>query len=145
VAGSNHAAAGTGAAIRPGHYRAGCTACAGGALLAARFAGARQVIIDTEEELGSPHLADAVVRYRDALAADALVIFDGPPQPPIRERTAGGSIPIAPFVSTLELPAVAVGTVNPDNNQHAPNENLRVLDFLRGIRIMAAVLSQPLR
>jgi acetylornithine deacetylase/succinyl-diaminopimelate desuccinylase-like protein len=35
--------------------------------------------------------------------------------------------------------------VNPDNNQHAPNENLRVLDFLRGIRIMAAVLSQPLR
>jgi acetylornithine deacetylase/succinyl-diaminopimelate desuccinylase-like protein len=65
--------------------------------------------------------------------------------PPIRERTGGGSIPIAPFVSTLELPAVAVGTVNPDNNQHAPNENLRVFDFLQGIRIMATVLSQPMR
>jgi acetylornithine deacetylase/succinyl-diaminopimelate desuccinylase-like protein len=64
---------------------------------------------------------------------------------PIMERTSGGSIPIAPFVATLDLPAVSVGTVNPDNNQHAPNENLRVLDFLRGIRIMAAVLSQPLR
>jgi acetylornithine deacetylase/succinyl-diaminopimelate desuccinylase-like protein len=63
---------------------------------------------------------------------------------PIRERTAGGSIPIAPFVTTLEVPAIAVGTVNPDNNQHAPNENLRVFDFLQGIRIMAAVLSQPL-
>jgi acetylornithine deacetylase/succinyl-diaminopimelate desuccinylase-like protein len=63
---------------------------------------------------------------------------------PIRVRTSGGSIPIAPFVTTLGVPAVSVGTVNPDNNQHSPNENLRVYDFLRGIRIMAAVLSQPL-
>jgi acetylornithine deacetylase/succinyl-diaminopimelate desuccinylase-like protein len=63
---------------------------------------------------------------------------------PIRLRTGGGSIPISPFVTTLNLPAVSVGTVNPDNNQHSPNENLRVFDFLRGIRIMVAVLSQPL-
>ena len=63
---------------------------------------------------------------------------------PIRIRTGGGSIPISPFVTTLGVPAVQVGTVNPDNNQHAPNENLRVFDFLRGIRIMLAVLSQPL-
>jgi acetylornithine deacetylase/succinyl-diaminopimelate desuccinylase-like protein len=63
---------------------------------------------------------------------------------PIRVRTSGGSIPIAPFVTTLGVPAVSVGTVNPDNNQHSPNENLRVFDFLRGIRIMAAVLAQPL-
>jgi acetylornithine deacetylase/succinyl-diaminopimelate desuccinylase-like protein len=63
---------------------------------------------------------------------------------PIMERTSGGSIPIAPFVSTLGLPAVSVGTVNPDNNQHSPNENLRVFDFLQGIRIMAGILSQPL-
>ena len=63
---------------------------------------------------------------------------------PIRIRTSGGSIPISPFVTTLNVPAVSVGTVNPDNNQHSPNENLRVGDFLRGIRIMMAVLSQPL-
>jgi len=62
---------------------------------------------------------------------------------PILIRTGGGSIPISPFVTTLDVPAVVVGTVNPDNNQHSPNENLRVFDFLRGIRIMAAVLSQP--
>jgi len=62
---------------------------------------------------------------------------------PILIRTGGGSIPISPFVTTLGVPAVQVGTVNPDNNQHSPNENLRVFDFLRGIRIMAAVLSQP--
>jgi acetylornithine deacetylase/succinyl-diaminopimelate desuccinylase-like protein len=62
---------------------------------------------------------------------------------PVMIRTGGGSIPISPFVTTLGVPAVQVGTVNPDNNQHSPNENLRVFDFLRGIRIMAAVLSQP--
>ncbi|MGH7541563.1 MAG: M20/M25/M40 family metallo-hydrolase, partial [Gemmatimonadota bacterium] len=62
---------------------------------------------------------------------------------PIKIRTSGGSIPISPFVTTLDLPAVSVGTVNPDNNQHSPNENLRVADFLRGIRIMTAVLAQP--
>ena len=68
-------------------------------------------------------------------------LFGGPP---IMERTGGGSIPISPFVTTLQVPAVSVGTVNPDNNQHSPNENVRVRDFLQGIRIMAAVLSQPL-
>ncbi len=63
---------------------------------------------------------------------------------PIRIRTSGGSIPISPFVTTLGVPAVQVGTVNPDNNQHSPNENLRLWDFLRGIRIMTGVLAQPL-
>jgi acetylornithine deacetylase/succinyl-diaminopimelate desuccinylase-like protein len=63
---------------------------------------------------------------------------------PIMIRTGGGSIPISPFVTTLGAPAVQVGTVNPDNNQHSPNENLRVFDFLRGIHIMTAVLSRPI-
>jgi acetylornithine deacetylase/succinyl-diaminopimelate desuccinylase-like protein len=37
------------------------------------------VIVDTEEELGSPHVPAAVARHGDRLAADMLVIFDGPP------------------------------------------------------------------
>jgi acetylornithine deacetylase/succinyl-diaminopimelate desuccinylase-like protein len=65
--------------------------------------------------------------------------------PPVMLRTSGGSIPISPFVTTLNVPAVSVGTVNPDNNQHSPNENLRIGDFLRGIRIIAGVLSEPLQ
>jgi acetylornithine deacetylase/succinyl-diaminopimelate desuccinylase-like protein len=63
---------------------------------------------------------------------------------PIRVRTFGGSIPIAPFVASLGLPAVVVATVNPDNNQHSPNENLRVADFVAGIRAIVAVLQKPL-
>jgi acetylornithine deacetylase/succinyl-diaminopimelate desuccinylase-like protein len=72
----------------------------------------------------------------------ALTRLNG--HPPIELRTAGGSIPIAPFVDLLGVPAVQVGTVNPDNNQHSPNENLRVGDFLRGIRTIVAVLAEPL-
>jgi acetylornithine deacetylase/succinyl-diaminopimelate desuccinylase-like protein len=63
---------------------------------------------------------------------------------PIRIRTSGGSIPISPFVETLGLPAVTVPTVNPDNNQHSPNENLRVGSFVDGIAIILAVLQQSL-
>lgn len=61
----------------------------------------------------------------------------------VRLRTSGGSIPIAPFVNTLDVPAVSVPTVNPDNNQHSPNENLRVGNFLEGIGTILAVLTEP--
>ncbi|MFM8758212.1 MAG: hypothetical protein ACKODS_01520, partial [Methylophilaceae bacterium] len=37
-----------------------------------------KVIMDFEEELGSPHLPDAVIKYKTELAADMLIIFDGP-------------------------------------------------------------------
>lgn len=63
---------------------------------------------------------------------------------PIRIRTSGGSIPISPFVETLGVPAVSVPTVNIDNNQHSPNENLRLGSFIDGIATMLAVLTQPL-
>lgn len=65
--------------------------------------------------------------------------------PPVLIRTSGGSIPISPFVTTLGVPAVTVPTVNPDNNQHSPNENIRVGSFLEGIAVAASVLAQPLR
>ena len=59
---------------------------------------------------------------------------------PIRIRTSGGSIPISPFVTTLGIPAVTVPTVNRDNNQHAPNENLRMGNYRDGVITMMAVL-----
>ena len=61
---------------------------------------------------------------------------------PIVIRTMGGSIPIAPIIEALGLPAAAVLTVNIDNNQHSPNENLRVGNFIEGIAILMAVLQE---
>jgi acetylornithine deacetylase/succinyl-diaminopimelate desuccinylase-like protein len=63
---------------------------------------------------------------------------------PIQIRTAGGSIPISPFVITLGIPAVAVPTVNPDNNQHSPNENIRLGNYIDGIKTITAILIQKL-
>lgn len=60
---------------------------------------------------------------------------------PILIRNLGGSIPISPFVDTLGIPAAAVPTVNIDNNQHSPNENLRLGNFLEGIAILMSVLA----
>jgi len=61
---------------------------------------------------------------------------------PILIRTMGGSIPIAPIIEALGVPAASVPTVNIDNNQHSPNENLRVGNFIEGIAILMAVLQE---
>tara|TARA_B100000575_G_C23134856_1_gene659035 strand:- start:2521 stop:3657 length:1137 start_codon:yes stop_codon:yes gene_type:complete len=62
---------------------------------------------------------------------------------PIIKRTSGGSVPISPFVNTLGVPAVTVPTVNPDNNQHSPNENIRVGNLIESVRTHLAILVQP--
>ena len=63
---------------------------------------------------------------------------------PIEIRMMGGSIPIAPFVTTLGVPAVAVPTVNPDNNQHAENENIRVGNYVDAVKTFLAILTEPI-
>ena len=65
-------------------------------------------------------------------------------KPPIKIRTMGGSIPISPFVTTLKIPAVVVPTVNQDNNQHSPNENIRLGNYVDGIMTMIAILKEEL-
>ena len=61
---------------------------------------------------------------------------------PITIRTMGGSLPITPFIEALGFPAIVVPTVNFDNNQHSPNENLRMGHFFSSIVTMAAVLTR---
>ena len=63
---------------------------------------------------------------------------------PIMIRMSGGSIPISPFVNTLGIPAVTVPTVNRDNNQHSPNENIRLGNYRDGILTMIAILAEKL-
>ena len=60
---------------------------------------------------------------------------------PVIIRTSGGSVPISPFVSELGVPAIGVPTVNLDNNQHSPNENLRVGNYFMGIETYLAILT----
>jgi acetylornithine deacetylase/succinyl-diaminopimelate desuccinylase-like protein len=64
---------------------------------------------------------------------------------PIKQRTSGGSIPISPFVTELGVPAVTVPTVNRDNNQHSPNENIRLGNYFDGIKTIYYILKEPLK
>lgn len=64
---------------------------------------------------------------------------------PVQIRISGGSIPISPFVDALGIPAVTIPTVNADNNQHSPNENLRLGNYKEGILTIMSVLTQSLK
>jgi acetylornithine deacetylase/succinyl-diaminopimelate desuccinylase-like protein len=55
--------------------------------------------------------------------------------------TLGGSLPLYLFVDVLEAPVVVVPIANHDDNQHAPDENLRVANLWYGIDLMAAILT----
>ena len=62
---------------------------------------------------------------------------------PVLIRTSGGSVPISPFVNKLGIPSIGIPTVNLDNNQHSPNENLRLGNYFEGIETFVAILLTP--
>ncbi len=60
---------------------------------------------------------------------------------PVQIRIMGGTVPIAPFINELKIPAFVVPMVNPDNNQHSPNENLKIGQLAYGIQAFYKILS----
>lgn len=65
-------------------------------------------------------------------------------QAPVNIRTMGGTVPVTPMIEGLAVPAVIVPMVNMDNNQHSPNENLRLGNLATGIKTCLAILSTPI-
>ena len=63
---------------------------------------------------------------------------------PVTIRTMGGTVPIIPAINTLKIPAVIVPMVNMDNNQHNPNENLRIGNIIQGIKMSMIILTMKL-
>lgn len=62
---------------------------------------------------------------------------------PVQIRMMGGSLPIAPLKSELKVDMLIMPLVNADNNQHSPNENIRVGHYIDGIHYMIGILSTP--
>ena len=104
-----------------------------------------------EERLEHPHIVSMThnISYGafrtdfDSLAgeiarAGMVHLYD---KEPILIRMLGGSSPIAMFHDVLQIPIVLVPTVNIDNNQHSPDENIQVGSFFEGIAIMISILS----
>jgi acetylornithine deacetylase/succinyl-diaminopimelate desuccinylase-like protein len=53
----------------------------------------------------------------------------------------GGSLPLFHFVEQLGATVITVPTVNADNSQHAPNENLRIGNLWDGIALMTELMT----
>ncbi|MBI1850893.1 MAG: M20/M25/M40 family metallo-hydrolase [Planctomycetes bacterium] len=62
-------------------------------------------------------------------------------EPIVRMPTLGGSLPLRVIRDTLGAPSLVVPIANPDNNQHAENENLRLQNLWDGIDTWAAILT----
>ena len=60
---------------------------------------------------------------------------------PVSIRTMGGTVPIIPAINELNIPAIIVPMVNMDNNQHSPNENIRIGNIRQGIKICLSILN----
>jgi len=92
----------------------------------------------------SLHGGEAWVAQLDhpALVAAANAIEKGFGKRPVFQRE-GGSIPVvAAFTELLKAPTVLMGIGLPDENAHAPNENLDLDNFYAGIKSSAYFLEE---
>src|SRR5210317_24880 len=91
-----------------------------------------KVIMDFEEELGSPNITNAVNKYSEKLSSDALLIYDGPEHPsnlPTLEFGARG-------ISQITL--TSYGPIVPQHSGHfgnyAPNPVFRMSEILNSMK-----------
>jgi len=55
--------------------------------------------------------------------------------------TMGGTLPLYHFEKILDVPIIIVPIANHDNNQHAPDENIRIGNIWYGINIYSAIFT----
>ncbi len=68
---------------------------------------------------------------------------DAAGEEPVVVPALGGSLPLYLFTDRLGKPAIIVPIANHDDNQHAPDENLRLANLWYGIDLYAALLTMP--
>ncbi|MEP4889817.1 MAG: M20/M25/M40 family metallo-hydrolase [Aliiglaciecola sp.] len=68
-------------------------------------------------------------------------LANGLGEEPVVIRMMGGTVPIVPIINALNIPTVIVPMVNMDNNQHSPNENIRIGNIRQGIHISLSLLN----
>jgi acetylornithine deacetylase/succinyl-diaminopimelate desuccinylase-like protein len=62
---------------------------------------------------------------------------------PVQIRMMGGTVPTGAMVGALKIPFVIVPLVNADNNQHSANENMRLGNYIDGVRTLTGILTEP--
>jgi acetylornithine deacetylase/succinyl-diaminopimelate desuccinylase-like protein len=75
---------------------------------------------------------------RDAQAA-AREVYE---HEPIMIPLSAGSGPLYPLTTALNIPTVMAGITYPDSRAHAPDENIRLDDYVDGIRFVGRLIDQ---
>jgi len=75
-----------------------------------------------------------------ALVADAAKEVYG--VNPVITPSMAGSGPMYSFTDTLGLPTVLIGVMYPGSRPHAPDENIRIVDFIRGSKHIASIIER---
>lgn len=82
------------------------------------------------EPMSSP-FSQALIKTLDAATGGRLV----------RMPASGGSIPMEMFARVLRVPIALFPIANHDNNQHGPDENIRLQNLWDGVEMYAALLA----
>lgn len=88
--------------------------------------------IASRTSMNDPY-AQEIINATRSLVGDQLILMP----------SLGGSLPIYLFTDYLKKPVIIVPVANHDNNQHAPNENLRIANLWYGIDLMGVILTMP--
>lgn len=97
-------------------------------------------LIRLEWEGGYPSVRTPMDHSMSQAVAD--IVDASTPQDVVRVPMLGGSLPLFRFAEAFGVPLIIVPIVNHDNNQHAPDENLRLGNLFEGIGIYAALIAR---
>ena len=76
------------------------------------------------------------------LAREITALLQAIDRDPVRLPTLGGSIPMYLFQHPKDTPVILLPIANHDDNQHAPNENLRLQNLWDGIEVFATLFAE---
>ena len=91
-----------------------------------------RIVLDGEEEAGSPSMVPAISRYRDRLAADLMLILDGPVHPSERPTLVFGARGNLAFELTVYGPKFGLHSGHYGN--WAPNPAMRLAQLLASMK-----------
>jgi acetylornithine deacetylase/succinyl-diaminopimelate desuccinylase-like protein len=90
------------------------------------------------EDPGYPALRTDMTSRAAKAVIDAAIAAAG--RPVVLLPILGGSVPLYLFHDLFAVPVIGLPIVNHDDNQHAPNENLRLRNLWDGIETYATLM-----
>ncbi len=84
-----------------------------------------------------PARSDASHPFVDVVRTAAREVYG---KEPVTVPNGAGTQPLHPIMHTLGVPMCSAGIGNPDGRAHAPDENIRIIDFILGTRHVAAII-----